>query len=377
VSGEQAVGETAGEPGTEPGAGFGTAFAALPDLASRALGGAVVWANDEFFAEKENLIKPQPPVFDPDAFTDRGHRYDGWETRRRRPGTPGVAGTDHDSAIIRLGAPGVIRGVIVDTAHFLGNYPPRCSVEATWLPGYPSPKKLLRRAQWTTLVPPSPLRGGVAHVFPVDGPERRYSHVRLNMLPDGGIARIRVHGSPVADPDYFEDLTADLAALRDGARVVRCSDMFFGRADNMLMPGVARGMGEGWENARRRDAGNDWAEIALVGEGVVRVLEIDTTHFKGNAPHKARVSAAWIADPGPDADSDSEEPLSPDAWSVLLPTTKLQPDTPHRFLVPGAQPATHLRLDVYPDGGVSRLRAWGTLTPGGHEALARRWKQTG
>src|SRR5262249_20603097 len=136
-----------------------------------------------------------------------------------------------------------------------------------------------------------------------------------------------------------------------------------------------RGMGEGWENARRRDAGNDWAEIALVGEGIVRVLEIDTTHFKGNAPYQARVSAAWIGDSAPNADP--EEPPGTDDWSVLLPTTKLQPDTPHRFLVPDARPATHLRLDVYPDGGVSRLRAWGMLTPGGLEALARRWKQTG
>jgi allantoicase len=342
------------------------AFTRLPDLASRALGGAVVWANDEFFAEKENLINPHPPAYHPATFTQKGQQYDGWETRRRRPGAPGVAGTEHDSAIIRLGAPGVIRGVVVDTAHFLGNYPPHCSVEATWCDGYPSPKKLAR-AQWTTLVEPYPLGGGQVHHIAVDGPPRRYSHVRLNLLPDGGVARLRVHGEPVPDPDFLDGLTVNLAALSDGARVTGCSDMFYGRADNMLLPGLARTMGEGWENARRRDLGNDWVELALVGEGVIRVLELDTTHYKGNAPHKAAISAANV-EPG-------RAPRARD-WSVLLPTTKLRPDTPHRFLIPDAMPATHVRLDVYPDGGVARLRALGTLTADAVAALVRRWKQT-
>ena len=353
--------------GDEAAAADPTAFTALPDLASRALGGAVVWANDEFFAEKENLIDPRPPAFNPATFTHKGQQYDGWETRRRRPGTPGVAGTEHDSAIIRLGAPGLIRGAVVDTAHFLGNYPPHCSLEAARCDGYPSPKKLAA-AEWTTIVPPFPLRGGREHHIAVDGARRRYSHVRLNMLPDGGIARLRVHGEPVPDPQFLDDLTVNLAALRDGARVTGCSDSYFGRADNMLMPGLARTMGEGWENARRRDDGNDWAEIALLGEGIIRVLELDTTHYKGNAPHKARISAA-SAPPG-------HAPRARD-WSVLLPATKLQPDTPHRFLVPDAMPATHLRLDIYPDGGVARLRALGTLTPDGYAQLAHRWEQTG
>jgi allantoicase len=347
-----------GTQGTDPVAV--PAFTLLPDLSSRALGGAVLWANDEFFAEKENLINPWPPAFAPATFTARGQHYDGWETRRRRPG---AAPADHDSAIVRLGAPCVIRGIVVDTAHFLGNYPPHCSVEAAWCEGYPSPKKLARAA-WTTIVPPYPLRGGQIHRIPVAGMERRYSHVRLNMLPDGGIARLRVHGEPVPDPGFLDGITVNLAALADGAKVTACSDMYFGRADNMLMPGLARSMGEGWENARRRDDGNDWAEVRLVGAGLVRVLELDTTHYKGNAPHKAKISAA-------------DRSTGPGEWFTLLPATRLQPDTPHRFLIPDAAPATHLRLDVYPDGGVARLRALGTLTPDGLAGLVRRWKQTG
>jgi allantoicase len=352
------------------------AFAALPDLASRALGGAVIWANDEFFAAKENLIDPHPPVFTPATFTRNGQQYDGWETRRRRPEAPGVAGTEHDSAVIRLGAPGVIRGVAVDTTHFLGNYPPQCSVEAVWCDKYPSPRRLAE-AEWTTIVPPYPLRGGRLHYVPIDGPERRYSHVRLNMLPDGGIARLRVHGEPVPDPRYMDGLTVNLAALSDGARVTGCSGMFFGHADNMLMPGLARTMGEGWETARRRDADHDWAEIALVGEGVIRVLELDTTHYKGNAPDEATVSAARMAA--------GREPRESD-WFTLLAAVKLQPDTPHRFLVRNAAEsavestvgsiATHLRLDIHPDGGIARFRALGTLTVQAYSAILRRWDRT-
>ena len=345
----------------------GTTFTGLPDLASRALGGSVIWANDEFFADKENLINPGAPVFSPATFTAKGQQYDGWETRRRRPGAPGVAGNDHDSAIIRLGAPGLIRGVIVDTAHFLGNYPPRCSVEATWCDGYPSPGHLLAAAQWTEIVHSYPLSGGHAHHFAVNDLGRRFNHVRLNLLPDGGIARLRVHGEPLPDPEFLDGVTVNLASLVDGAHVSACSDMYFGSADNMLMPGLARTMGEGWENARRRDDGNDWAEIRLVGEGTVRVLEIDTTHYKGNAPHEAMVSAARVGEDRQPAEED---------WSVLLPKTTLQPDTAHRFLIADARPATHLRLDIYPDGGIARLRALGTLTPAALSELRGRWERS-
>jgi allantoicase len=365
---ESAVDAADAEPGAQSVARPDTpAFTSLPDLASRALGGAVLWANDEFFADKENLINPHPPAFSPATFTHRGQQYDGWETRRRRPGAPGVAGTEHDSAIIRLGAPGVIRGITVDTAHFLGNYPPRCSVEAAWCDGHPSPEQLAKAA-WTTIVTPHPLRGGALHHIPIpaQGSQFRYSHVRLNMLPDGGIARLRVHGEPVPDPAFLHVVTVNLAELRDGARVTGCSNLFYNRPDNLLMPGLARTMGEGWENARRRDDGHDWVEVALLGEGTIRILELDTTHFKGNAPGEAAVRAARI--------TAGREPRASD-WHDLLPRTALQPDTSHRFLIQGAQPATHLRLEVFPDGGMARLRALGALTPDAHTALVERWKQ--
>lgn len=252
-----------------------TDFTQLPDLAVRTLGGAVVAANDEFFAEKENLVKPEAPVFDPASFGHKGKVYDGWETRRRRE--PG-----HDWAIVRLGAPGVIRGVVVDTAFFKGNYPPECSVEACAVEGYPSPEELAD-ADWVEILPKSPLRGDARNEFGIDA-EQRFTHVRLNIFPDGGVARLRVHGEVVPDPRRLVGLPLDLAALEHGGRVVDCSNMFYSSPSNLILPDRARTMGEGWETARRRGGGNDYVTVQLAAPGHVRQVELDTSYFKGNAP---------------------------------------------------------------------------------------------
>lgn len=340
----------------------------LPDLAVRSLGGAVVAANDEFFADKENLIKPAEPVFSPGTFTAKGQLYDGWETRRRR--TPG-----HDWALVRLGVPGVPRTIVVDTAHFTGNYPPFCSVEATAVDGYPSLDELLRAAdgagEWVQLVPRSPLRGGSRSEFRVDAGQR-FTHVRLSIYPDGGVARLRVHGEPLPDPRELAGLPLDVAALVNGGRAVACSDAFFSRPANMLQPGESRFMGDGWETARRRDDGNDWAIVALAGQAVPAVLELATTHYKGNAPDRAELRGfdAGAANPA-GADPDGSEA----GWFPLLEPTRLQPDTTHRFRIgrDAARPVTHVRLDIHPDGGVGRLRLFGELTAAGRHALALRW----
>jgi allantoicase len=234
----------------------------LPDLAARSLGGSVVWANDEFFAGRENLITPEPAGFSPRTFSAKGQVYDGWETRRRRDPL-GRAPTDaYDEAIVRLGAPGVVRSVVVDTAHFTGNFPPDASVEATWLDGHPSVEEL-QAASWTSLMPRSRIEGDSENEFTVSSPQR-LSHVRLRIYPDGGVARLRVRGEVVADPRLVEALgTVDLAALELGGRVTGCSNEHYGRPDRLISPGLARSMGEGWETARRRDAGHDWVQVRL------------------------------------------------------------------------------------------------------------------
>jgi allantoicase len=321
-----------------------TDFQNLPDLASRQLGGGVVGCNDEFFAAADNLVEPAPAVFAPKTFGAKGQVYDGWETRRRRE--PG-----HDWAIVRLGAPGIVHGVVVDTAWFTGNYPPHASVDGCEAEGYPSPSELAE-ADWQPLLRKVPLAGDTANPFAVE-PGRRVTHVRLNIFPDGGVARLRVHGEVVPDPRFIGlGGLVDLAALENGGLVVDCSNMFYGNPGNLLLPGLARTMGEGWETARRRDDGNDWVIVRLGLTGTPRMVELDTSHFKGNAPGWARVTGAHVADP---SQLDSAE------WFGVLKRTRLQPDTRHRFLVaPGVPQATHLRLDIYPDGGMARLRLLGT-----------------
>jgi allantoicase len=315
---------------------------AWPDLAGRALGGSVIYANDELFAERENLIKPEEPVFRPHTFGHKGQIMDGWETRRRRePGS--------DSAIIRLGCGGVVRRVVVDTSWFTGNYPPEVSVEACGAEGFPSPADLAE-AGWTTLVPRSPVAGDARNDFEVE-PGQRATHVRLTMFPDGGVARLRVYGEPVPDPRLLP-ATIDLAALENGAVVTGCSNMFYSSPANLLLPGQARVMGDGWETSRRRDQANDWVEVRLACAGSVEVVELDTSHFVGNAP-------GWATLSGDGGD--------------LLPRTALQPDTLHRFAVPGGPVTEQVRLDIYPDGGMARLRVLGRPTAAAREALADRF----
>src|SRR4051812_35273512 len=234
-----------------------TDFARLPDLASRALGGAVVAADDEFFAAKENLVLPEPAA-ERTEFGHKGKEYDGWETRRRR--TPG-----HDWAVVRLGAPGIVAGVVVDTAFFTGNFPPRASIEAAAVEGHPSTDELLK-ADWQPLLHLSDLAGNTANAFPVDS-DRRVTHVRLSIHPDGGVARLRVHGTVLPDPRLVDAGPFDLAALENGGLVTAVSNEFYGRPSQLIGRGTARSMGEGWETSRRRDSGNDWVELALACEG--------------------------------------------------------------------------------------------------------------
>jgi allantoicase len=318
-------------------------FRELPDLASRALGGSVTYANDELFAARENLVTPAPAVFDPASFGPRGKVYDGWETRRsRRPG--------NDFAIVRLGVPGVVHGVVVDTSFFTGNYPPRVSVEALEADGHPSVEELLESA-WETVVEEAPVKGDSLNLFAVPG-GRRFTHVRLSIHPDGGVARFRVHGAPAPDPALLTG-TIDLAALENGAEVVGCSDMFYAAARNLLMPGRARNTGEGWENARRRGDGNDFVTVRLAGRGRVRRVVVDASCFVGNAP-----DVVWLR--GADEARQSLDDV--DGWTELLPRTRVQPDTRHQFPVLSDEPVTHVRLDVFPDGGLARLRVLGELT---------------
>ena len=329
----------------------------LVDLASRRLGSTVVAANDEAFAERENLIKVAPPAFQAYTFGHKGQVMDGWETRRRRE--PG-----HDWAIIRLGLPGVVRGVVVDTSFFTGNYPPEISVEGASYEGYPSVGEL-QKADWFPLVPRSKAGGNRENPFRVDVPER-VTHVRLCMYPDGGVGRLRVHGEVVVDPRFLPHGSVDLAALENGGAVVGASNRFYSSPTALISTGQARVMGEGWETARRRDDGNDWVEFRLAGPGSVHLAELDTSCFVHNAP-------GWASLRGRDARVGPGTAPAVEDWVELLPRQRLQPDTRHQFRLRQTPEVTHVRLDIFPDGGMARVRLFGELSPAGRAGLAIRW----
>lgn len=339
----------------------------MAELSSRHLAAGVVAASDESFGNKEHLLTPEPADFTPGTYDHRGEVVDGWETRRRRD-TPG-----HDWVIVRLGVPGVIRRIDVDTSFFTGNYPEQCWVDACGVEGYPGPDELAG-ASWERIADVRPLKGDTHNLIDITS-DTRFTHVRLSVAPDGGVARLRVHGSPVIDPRELDGVTVDLASQQLGARVVRSSDNFYGSASVLTRPDRARTMGEGWETRRRRDDGNDWAVIQLAGAGVLRQVEIDTAHFKHNASSHVELRAG--------AQSRAEDATAGDVtageWTTVLGRTALQPDTRHVFVLgPDASdvPASYVRVDAFPDGGLSRVRVVGQVSPSARLALGLAWFNT-
>ncbi len=322
------------------------------DLASNKVGGVVIAANDDFFAPKENLIAPAAPVWKEGKYTERGKWMDGWETRRRRSPREDEK---FDWCIIRLGLPGQIKGVVVDTAFFRGNYPSHCSIEGCFAEGHPELDDLVgERTQWTEILPLSELKGDTQNKFPIISDER-LSHLRLKIYPDGGVARLRVHG--VVKPDWEElkqrNSEIDLAAAENGGSVPLASDMFFGHRQNLIMPGLARDMSDGWESQRRRGPGHDWCIVKLGTRGKVTRIEVDTSHFKGNYPESCSLEGGVAG----------TDDLNSIEWKPLLPMSKLQAHTRHSFSrgLADVGEISHVRFNIFPDGGVSRLRIYGRI----------------
>lgn len=331
-----------------------SSFTGLIDLATEKLGGKALICSDEFFAEKENLLKPGRGIFIADKYTKNGKWMDGWESRRKR-------GPGHDWCIIKLGLPGVIKGVDIDTNHFLGNHPPYASLEACVAPANAKPEDLAKADNWVPILSRSPLSPGSQNLFAITNPEC-FTHVRLNIFPDGGVARLKVFGDVV--PDWSKqkaDSVIDLAAVEYGGKVVACNDMFFGNMDNLIMPGRGENMGDAWETRRKRGPGHDWVIVKLGQAGHVKKLDVDTAWHIGNYPDMCSVDGCF----SPDMQIDNL--TWPNAeWKEILPKSKLQADRPHHFekelIDVGA--VTHVRLNIYPDGGVARLRVYSVRAHG-------------
>jgi allantoicase len=315
------------------------------NLADPRLGAEAIFATDEWFAPKERLIDPDRPVFVPGKYDDNGKWMDGWETRRKR--TEG-----HDFCIVKLGVVGTIKGINLDTSHFTGNYPPAASIEACNVPSKPD-----GTTKWTEILSTVSLTGHAHHLHPVDH-EGIWTHVRLNIYPDGGVARLRVYGLVYRDWKQLSNSGGliDLIAIENGGWLVGCSDQHYGSPINILYPGTGSSMAQGWETRRRREPGNEWALFRLGTAGSIKRIAIDTTHFKGNYPDRCSLHAGNIRYEGNDAVT-SESMF----WRLLLPEQKLQMDSLHIFEkeIADLGMVTHVRFNVIPDGGVNRLRLFG------------------
>ncbi|KGE01223.1 allantoicase [Rhizobium sp. YS-1r] len=321
------------------------------NLASARLGAKGLYTTDEFFAPLERMLQDAPASFDPDLYDDNGKYMDGWESRRKR--VPG-----HDFAIVRLAMPGRIYGFDVDTSYFTGNYPPHCSIEAAFVEdGDPTDATV-----WTEILAKSPLGPSAHHFFENAGKEKIWTHLRLHIYPDGGIARLRVYGS--AHFDWAKVGTTqeiDLAYIFHGAKSLAWSDAHYGHPDKMLGPGRGDNMGDGWETKRRRGPGHDWAVIRLGHPGVVKRIIVDTHFFKGNFPDTCELLGAYLPELG-DVLSEVEIAAS-ESWKPILPRQKLQMDHVHEYgagVVADIGPVTHVRYAMHPDGGTMRLRLYGT-----------------
>ena len=322
-------------------------FTQWANLADPRLGAEAIAASDEFFASKDRMLKSEPAVFIEGKYDDNGKWMDGWESRRKR-------GEGHDYCIVRLGRAGRIYGVDIDTSHFTGNYAPAASLEGCMLEsGDPG-----ENTQWVEVLPSVTLQGDTHHYQAISN-DGVYSHIRINIYPDGGIARLRIYGQPQCNWEARgTDELIDLLALENGGRAISCNDQHFGTILNLNMPGRGVNMGDGWETRRRREPGNDWAILSLGHAGNIKQIEIDTAHFKGNFPDQCSIQAACVT-----GGTDKSLVTQSMFWQHLLPPQKMQMDAIHHFEseVLDIGTITHVRLNIIPDGGVSRLRLFGNI----------------
>ena len=327
-------------------------FTSLTDLASERLGGKALLCSDDFFAEKENLLKPGRGIFIVDKYTDHGKWMDGWESRRKRT-------VGHDWCVIRLATSGIIHGLDIDTNHFLGNHPPFASVDCANVKTEDWDFNT-EKINWKEILPRSPLKPGSQNFFTVDD-VNSYTHLRLNIFPDGGVARLKVYGDVIKDWNLFKnDERIDLAAALHGGRSILCNDMFFSHMNNLIMPDRGINMGDGWETKRNRTPGNkDWVIVRLGHKGFINQVLVDTCHFKGNFPDSCMIEGCNIL-----ASDESKLNTAEIKWSIILPQTKLDADHEHYFKdeIKEKGPFTHVRLTIFPDGGISRMRLFGKIT---------------
>jgi allantoicase len=316
----------------------------LINLAQPRLGSKVIFRTDDFFASADRIIDPSAPVFKEGLFDKNGKWMDGWESRRKR--TPG-----HDYLIIKLGKPGSISKVNVDTTHFNGNQPSMISIEAC-----NSKSNNIKNFKWKSLLGKKKTKANSPHIFKTSS-KSVFTHIKLNIFPDGGVARLKLYGNISKEKNDFRNKTINLASLLDGASVIACNNEHFGKAENILAPGKAKNMGDGWETRRRRDKGFDWLILNSIDCEKIDKIEISTHHFKGNFPSHCSLQAAYI----PTKKSSSSIVKSSNRWKTLMNKTSLKANKTHTFrnILMKKDKINFIKINIYPDGGISRFRIFG------------------
>ena len=327
-------------------------FSNKPNLANPRLGAKVIYASDEFFASKDRLINPKAPVFIEDKYDQHGKWMDGWETRRKRS-------AGYDYCIIKLGGKAKVNAIEIDTAFFTGNYPAAASIDACF--DMSTSDDLMAENQnieWHELMPTTTLSGNQSQIFQVDS-EQTITHLRLNIYPDGGVARLRVYGQALFDwHKLAKDQRVDLLSMDKGSRPIVTNDEHYGSIANLTLPDKGLNMGDGWETRRRREPGNDWAIFQLGHSGEIEEVEVDTAFFKGNFPSQCSIQGAFV-----DACTDESLVTQSMFWQELLPPEDLSMDNVHRFNkeLKAIGKISHIRFNIFPDGGISRLRLLGKI----------------
>ena len=314
------------------------------NVADQRLGAVALFATDDFFAAKERMLQPSEPEWRAGVYDAHGKWMDGWESRRRRD-------QGHDYCVVKLGAPSILAAFEIDTRYFTGNYPPFASVQACRIDGEPD-----ANTPWSVLLKQAPLVGNQRNFFPVQSSEV-WTHLKLNIFPDGGVARLRAYGTVQYDwAKAAKTGPVDLVAALHGGRALACSDEHYGSMHNVLLPGRGTSMADGWETRRRREPGYDWVILQLGSPGRIRHVDIDTAYFKGNFPHQVSIQASLLR-----GEWDGHVVSQSLYWASLLEPQLLKADSEHRFQAQlrDVGPISHVRVNIHPDGGLSRVRLFG------------------
>ncbi len=321
-------------------------FSDTVNLAEPKFGSRVIYKTDQFFGAANKILNSQKPIFKEGVYDNHGKWMDGWETRRKRK-------NGHDFLIIKLGRPGKIYNVDIDTSFFSGNQPAQASLQACF-----SKKNPTKNTNWKTILKKKRLCPDQNHNFKIKN-HSTFNFIKLNIFPDGGIARLRLNGKVDLEKINLKGKNVNLSSILNGSTILGCNNEHFGKAENVLSPGVGVNMGDGWETRRSRGKNFDWIIIKFGMSGIINKLEIDTHHFKGNYPNSFSVQSALI----PNKVKSKKIASKSKKWMILLGKTKLKPHKKHSFKSKASNKnkVNCLRINIFPDGGISRIRAFGQV----------------